>query len=354
MRRKPSHGFTLIELLVVIAIIAILIALLLPAVQQAREAARRSQCKNNLKQLGLAMHNYHDVFKTLPPGYVDIRNSSGDCVDNNGHWAWSVFLLPYLDQAGLYNQLDPGNTLPSDAANSSANRTAMSKRYPVFVCPSGNSPQKHDWGGYAISYPHGSTGGSAYMSVTNYVVSNNIAAVRQHRANDVTKGTDGAIGAFYRDSKVNFSDILDGTSNTILAGERAYIISGGIVNRGGMLFAVREGGKTPPCSGPSSWTTAANPPDYVDTNAGANQGLLTIVGSTVYPINVELPSDPINSDKKVAYSSNHEGGAHFIFADGSVHFISENIDHQTGSPYTVDSTLEALVGIADQRVVSFP
>ncbi|MEZ6126391.1 MAG: DUF1559 domain-containing protein [Planctomycetaceae bacterium] len=93
-----KRGFTLIELLVVIAIIAILIALLLPAVQQAREAARRTQCKNNLKQLGLAFHNYHDIYNTFPPAYVDLRGAGG-VPDNDGHWAWSAFILPQIDQS---------------------------------------------------------------------------------------------------------------------------------------------------------------------------------------------------------------------------------------------------------------
>ena len=345
MRRKFSRGFTLIELLVVIAIIAILIALLLPAVQQAREAARRSTCKNNLKQLGIAMHNYHDTHNTLPPGYIDIRSSSV-CIDNDGHWAWSAFLLPFVDQAGLYNLLDPGNVVASVAASNHA--TEMQQAYPVFVCPSGLSPQRHTWDGYAIS-PNVATGsGNMHVSVTNYVVSNNIANIRQHRANDMTKGTDGAIGPFYRDSKTTFSDIIDGTSNTILAGERAYMISGGVTNYAGMLFAVRDGGGGTaggPCMGPSSQTTG--------TSAGWAQGMVAITASVVFPINSPLGADPLNSDRKQTYSSNHEGGAQFLFADGSVHFISENIDLSNDGAWTVNSTLEALVGIADQQVVNF-
>ena len=103
---RKHRGFTLIELLVVIAIIAILIALLLPAVQQAREAARRTQCKNNLKQIGLALHNYHDVNRAFPPGWVPQLSSTG-AVSNTrrSSWAWSVFILPYIDQAPLFNQL---------------------------------------------------------------------------------------------------------------------------------------------------------------------------------------------------------------------------------------------------------
>ena len=347
MYRKSSRGFTLIELLVVIAIIAILIALLLPAVQQAREAARRSQCKNNLKQLGIAMHNYHDTFRTLPPAYVDIRDSA-TCADNVGHWAWSAFLLPYVDQAGLYNILDPGNTLATVAA--AAHGTEMGKKYAVFVCPSGLSPQKHDEAGCAIATTL-TGGGTAYMSVTNYVVSNNIAAVRQHQASNPKGGLTGAIGPFFRDSRVTFSDILDGTSNTILIGERAYMISGGLKHYAGTLFATREGAgqddtAIPPdgsCRGPASVTDG--------TRAPWNQGLLTIAGSLVHPINVPFTSDPKYSDVRMTYSSNHEGGVHFVFADGSVHFISENIDHSIGGSWLVDSTLEALVGIADQQVV---
>lgn len=109
VRSLRSRGFTLIELLVVIAIIAILIALLLPAVQQAREAARRTQCKNNLKQIGLAMHNYHDIFNTLPPGYIS-RFPNVIVSGEQGLYSWGAMILPQVEQANLYSVLNVGNT----------------------------------------------------------------------------------------------------------------------------------------------------------------------------------------------------------------------------------------------------
>ena len=105
-RRDRLRGFTLIELLVVIAIIAILIALLLPAVQQAREAARRTQCKNNLHQIGIAIHNYHDTFRIFPPGHVTSVHYD---VTDNTMWGWAVMILPYIDQSPMYNLLTPGD-----------------------------------------------------------------------------------------------------------------------------------------------------------------------------------------------------------------------------------------------------
>src|SRR5689334_22501621 len=107
-RSLHRRGFTLIELLVVIAIIAVLIALLLPAVQQAREAARRTQCKNHLKQLGLSLHNYHDTVNTLPPGYIDVTQSGAFC-----GWGWMTMMLPHNDQAALYNRFTNSATMPN-------------------------------------------------------------------------------------------------------------------------------------------------------------------------------------------------------------------------------------------------
>ena len=137
MLLSRRRGFTLIELLVVIAIIAVLIALLLPAVQQAREAARRSQCTNNLKQIGLALHNYHDVYNTFPAGYIDQGVAA-----NRGHYSWTSAILPYIDQAPLSNLMRVGDVPLS--TNLTNNLTAMQTPLSGFACPSNPAPSLND------------------------------------------------------------------------------------------------------------------------------------------------------------------------------------------------------------------
>ncbi|QDT95342.1 DUF1559 domain-containing protein [Gimesia aquarii] len=322
---NQSKGFTLIELLVVIAIIAILIALLLPAVQQAREAARRSQCKNNLKQIGLAIQNYHDAFTTFPPGYVDERGSGGTLADNEGHWAWSTMILPYIDQAPLYNQMNPGPITASTALNDAVIRTSMQQPLAAFRCPSDTGPTLNGNAGQGIQADNGT---NYELPVSNYIASNNNRTLRQSRSSNGANGGSGATGAFWRDSKLRFRDITDGASNTILVGERSYKL--GTSNYfAGTLYAAREFGGT---NGPEQ--------------ASGNQGLIAIFGGSTYPIN---PANPSNVPTRQAFSSQHTGGAHFVLADGAVRFISENIDLNTDN--AVNSTLESLIGVADGQVI---
>ena len=132
---RARRGFTLIELLVVIAIIAILIALLLPAVQQAREAARRASCKNNLKQIGLALHNYHDVHSAFPSGWIGVTNEQPSVLGASG-FAWGTMVLPYLDQGPLYGKFNLSN--PLDA---SPNRALITQHLTVYQCPSDPKPE---------------------------------------------------------------------------------------------------------------------------------------------------------------------------------------------------------------------
>ena len=326
-RSRSQRGFTLIELLVVIAIIAILIALLLPAVQQAREAARRSTCKNNLKQMGLALHNYHETFRTFPPGYVEeiLPSNGGVVVDNEGHWAWNALLLPYLDQAPLFNQLNVGTVPVSTVLNNATIRTTLQQTLPVFRCPSDTGPQIHDEAGRRIK----ATGGSEYgLAVTNYIASNSSYGLKKDQGTDPTNT---ANGAFFRNSSIKMRDLSDGSSNVILAGERAYKL-GNNKAFAGALYAARD--------------YNASGPAISSTGSSSNQGLISIFGGGAAPINANASS----GQGRIAFSSRHVGGAHFLFGDGRIKFLSENIDHNAAS-IANDSTFEYLIGIDDGNVV---
>lgn len=139
------QGFTLVELLVVIAIIGILVGLLLPAVQAAREAARRMQCSNNLKQLGLAVQNYHDVYKSLPSGFITnypagaLNTAAMMSVTQRTHWSWGAFVLPYIEQTALYNTLNPGQTSMDGLLATPGGLAALTTSLPSFQCPSDTS-----------------------------------------------------------------------------------------------------------------------------------------------------------------------------------------------------------------------
>jgi len=274
--RARRRAFTLIELLVVIAIIAILIALLLPAVQQAREAARRSQCKNNLKQIGLALHNYHDTHNTLPPGNVKLEQF-GNAWDPVG---WSTMCLPFLDQSPLYNQLaqETSNfTQEYDRSASGNGSTPLA----AFMCPSDIMP--------AIN-PNRSDG---HMAKSNY-----LGVIANYFVGDNDYNTASYNGCFGVNTKLTLSNIKDGTSNTLLVGEK----DGGTVS-----------GLTPRDAG--IWIGS----DYV----GWHDRMFSFTSKS-YVINKVGGTRP---DR--AFGSFHVGGAQFLIADGSVRFISENIDGDT-------------------------
>ncbi len=336
---RPRRGFTLIELLVVIAIIATLVAILLPAVQQAREAARRSTCKNNLKQLGIAMHNYHDTFSVFPPCYVDQRGSNPTYPDNKGHWSWSALILPFMEQGNAYDALQVGNRTASEAID--AQKTVMQTPIPSFRCPSDTGPAVHSSSeapGYCIE---GATGGGGGLPMSNYVVANNTTNVRQRQSATGMDGTTGAVGMFFRDSDTKMRDVTDGLSNTIMIGERAYRHSGQLM-KAGTVHAVRNDG-----SGSTSYGPAAQ-----DSGQGAwNHGLITIAFHVRDGINPILTGT--DTSKNGNMSSLHKGGAQVVLGDGSVRFLGENIWNlqESAAPYTINSTLESLVGIRDGNVI---
>ncbi|QDV67505.1 putative major pilin subunit [Rosistilla carotiformis] len=334
MKRK---GFTLVELLVVIAIIGILVGLLLPAVQAAREAARRMQCSNNLKQQALAMHNYHDVYKVLPPMYIHDTNVT----DDGGHWAWSAFLLPFIEQQPRYDALEVGTA--KARAKITTNPELFQNPIDGYRCPSSTGPAVHEPGvdaGYCIDDINDTNTG---VAVTNYVVASNIADLRMKRASNMIDGLTGAIGIFSRGIKgeptAGLRDILDGTSNTLMIGERFHSRAGGIRMSGGMMLVARDNLSLGP-------TARDNP-----GNTATNQGVMSLAGSARYPINVVMtPSENVSSTKKMAFSSLHPGGAQFAAADGSVKFISDTVELSNGNNgggWTVDSVMEALIGMQD-------
>ncbi len=283
---RRSRGFTLIELLVVIAIIAVLIALLLPAVQQAREAARRSSCKNNLKQLGLAYHNYEETHKILPPYCVA---GPPGTQDRDGCWSYTMMLFPFLDQAPLYNQLRVGQTplIPRTAmtnvndymtANAGSQEKLFTQVLTVLLCPSasGDSINKYQ----------------CNMGTMMYAGNNQLFPQPQSAT----------VGA----RSVAFADIVDGTSNTLLTGEKALMEAPFL-----SIGAVWGAGKI---NGGRICIVAAQCP----MNNGFN-------GTHDPATNGYIENAPTGLASRAGLSSPHDGGAHMLLCDGSVRFVSENI-----------------------------
>ncbi len=323
-------GFTLVELLVVIAIIGVLIALLLPAVQQAREAARRMQCSNNLKQLGLAMHNYHDTYQAFPSGYIEL-----DIDDNEGHWTWSAFILPFMEMGNVTDALDIGRINPSQALSN--NQAVMQAEYSPFLCPSDAGPEVSDPGECAGCAIENAGGTNLGLSKTNYVGVNSSAYVRANQATNFGDGTTGATGMFFKDSDTRMRDVTDGTSNTLMVAERAYIL-----NRewfgSSELFATRDkNGK-----GPDHYQH----PD----RANFDQGLYRTLCTTLFSPNIVIGSTTSkNQARNHGISSLHPGGAMAVFADGSVSFLTETIHSNTTG--TTDTVMEYLGNMQDGQVI---
>ncbi len=301
---QRRSAFTLIELLVVIAIIAILIALLLPAVQQAREAARRTQCKNNLKQIGLALHNYHDVYNKFPPGSFWNNPHVGN---NYQQGSLLAHLLPYVEQANMFSQIPFSNPpLPSRNVNEavlpSGQLMRVAFKVPGYVCPSDTAGTNYNGRGTVQNYA-GSKGASNAGSPAggNPNATGPLCADLYLSFRKGTGGGSGVSGPFHRNGRSDsMRDCIDGLSNTIYVGE------------------VR-----PECSNhiQQGWLEANN-----------GQGM----ASTLYPINLDTCSADAstgcrwrnNWTNEFGFRSRHVGGAQFLLGDGAVRFISENIDHE--------------------------
>ncbi len=285
MQPRLRRGFTLVELLVVIAIIGILIALLLPAVQAAREAARRAQCTNNLKQLGLAIHNYHDTHKTLPMNNRPIP--PGSYPGRNG-FSWIATSLPYLEQGPLYDQLD--FRVPLIDSTVSDNRSLVEEPIDTLLCPSDPTPPVRSdlatWWAYPAA---GTTVGTGPAAVTCYKGFCGIG---------VDSEPPNALFERLPQRAVRFRDILDGTSNVLATGERspsyshwaAWAAGNGVTLR----TEYRINGIRALC--PTPTTTASPCPAW--GSGGVREGA----------------------------ASFHPGGINAGYADGSVHFLSETME----------------------------
>jgi len=330
-RRRRESGFTLIELLVVIAIIAILIGLLLPAVQKIREAARRMQCSNNLKQLGLALHNYHDVNGRFPPGGLGSWDRgaafpndpgypqySGDITGWNEQGSWIVFTLPFMEQDNMYRLINPRQQVWDSVNVGIANVPKASRNIKLIRCPSDDYDRSVPVSDYV-----GSLGPQCLAPAPDCASANPYYIWCQPETSGVGGGLAGMgyrwspdhgnawgaqdiRGMFNRlGADISMSNVTDGLSNTILLGE----------------------------SRPSTH-------DHLAGNQwwGFNNGNSHC--STTVPIN--YPIDPNNNNwcspantykgnwaLSWGFRSNHSGGANFLFGDGAVRFIRESIDHRT-------------------------
>ena len=297
-------AFTLIELLVVISVIAVLIGLLLPAVQAAREAGRRIQCVNNLKQLGLALLNYEGACQTFPPGYVSNFDGSGN--DTGTGWGWASMMLPQLEQLALFGSINFDL-----AVEHAANQTSRMPILGPFLCPS-DTPEPAYW---AVS--RDPMTGQAIRNICQVGSANYVGMYGTGEPGP------GGNGLFFRNSRVGIRDIADGTSQTLAIGERSHRLgeatwTGSVT--GAILF---------PVDGDDIGRYRA------ETSPGM---ILGHVGEGVGP-------GDSRSDVNQFYSLHYGGGVNFLFADGHVNFLRSTIDYRTYKALATRSGGEAIQAV---------
>lgn len=287
-RSARRSGFTLVELLVVIAIIGVLIALLLPAVQQAREAARRMQCSNNLKQIGLALHNYHDTYQTFPSGFMYDSTS-------NVQWSWGALILPFIEQGAMHDQLGVTKRRLTDCIGNANCLTLVKTPIDGYRCPSDTAPDLNPWATYGSN--------NEKIAESNYIGNEGMVHISQAQKSH---------GMFHGNSGIKMRDVTDGTSNTIFVGERdgADIdgtTSGRNARRGGVWAGTMNASRKWP------------------------KGVMDVLASFAQPMNRETVSGADHNGK--GFGSLHPGGSQFLMVDGSGRFIPETVEYRTSDFY---------------------
>jgi prepilin-type N-terminal cleavage/methylation domain-containing protein/prepilin-type processing-associated H-X9-DG protein len=319
-QRSSRTGFTLIELLVVIAIISVLIGLLLPAVQKVREAAARSVCTNNLKQIGAALHTYHDAHKLFPPGYIDDNTDPNSTPDNDQGpgWGWAAFLLPYLEQDNVYKRIDFDH-----GVTSGNNKDVAQIPLAIFQCPSDIYQQNFDVYDSTFSTPIATVAPSNYVACLGWVECFSGAGGNPQpgAGDDGLPGGYGlaGVGPFYRNSKTRVASVTDGMSNTIFVGERS-------ADHAPVTWtAAVTGGRCPAWMADLPPNPYSPPPGAPYDNADFGEALVLGHGNATHVPSADFPI----YDPDVFYSMHAGQGANFLFGDGSVHFLTSTIDAPT-------------------------
>lgn len=272
MGRSFRTGFTIIELLVVMAIIGILLALILPAIQSAREAARRSQCKAHLAQMGLALHNYHDSHRAFPPGWIGTRARQPAPDGGNGA-GWGTMILPQIEQAGLFGQFDARLDI-HEPANAAFREVFL----PVFICPSDDPPE---------TWASDSPAGQIRLATASYI---GVSGSSMPSPGETAQAR--SDGVFYHNSKTTLERIKDGASNTLIVGERGTLDKQGIF---------------------STWVGAVP-----GNSSGPGRILGAVSGG---------PASPPTGQS--GFSSHHSAGAHFLFCDNHVILVNSSVNSAT-------------------------
>ncbi|MEM1061834.1 MAG: DUF1559 domain-containing protein [Planctomycetota bacterium] len=335
MGRPNRKGFTWTEAVVVVSIVFVLFALLSPALHSHRRPARRTACKNNLKQIMLAMHNYHDVYSSFPAGWYE-----SDSGDGTANWAWSAMLLPFLQEPRIYDALDIKNSRATGAVRNPDKGAMFERGYEPFRCPEDDAPDVIDitFGNRTLAVPRSNyvaANGSGRLHVDAEVAEPFTGPVPRDPAEPV-----GANGLFVRNVGRTVREIYDGTSNTIAVGERGTTVPPDpktgrpeIAAAAAVLFVV----------------SGSDDPRTLNGNAAAGRGQNVALFAGLFGINsARGVTDSPSPEASFGVASRHVGGVQVGLADGTVRFISERIDFDP-SP-EIDSTWEQLLARNDGQV----